>query len=318
VRWAPEKRKRIGSWVRGIFLALAVVLWVGPAFLCMQLTGKPTPYKLINAWADGNLPPGTLILVDRWFEPWCEFRIESPTNVIYTFTVPDEPLEAFLQLDWRGTATNFFAKYPDAAYLELTKHYFDAPEVGPWEWPRQFFARRVAITNEAGLKLRSIGLANREDYYAQNTNRVIVELFYNAREDLLAREKAAQHSHAAFFGGEWGYLKTDDHRDWRLLSEASQVDLYNLTDQTNTALVTVLGLPASAVHETNSLRGIEHVARAGELSKWTIGPQAVAPGKVQVRLDQVGWDKATRPFLVSGITVEAVTEADEKGKAQEN
>ncbi|HEY8239816.1 MAG TPA: hypothetical protein VIH35_00130, partial [Kiritimatiellia bacterium] len=152
---------RVATAAPAVLLAAGLGLNAGPALWCTQLTGFPTPYYKITEWFDANLPRGTPVIVDRWFEPWNELKVHPSTNVIFTFTIPNEPLEEFLQKQWRGSVTNFFEKYPDAAYLELAKQYWHVPGVGNWEWPRSHFARHVGITNEAGLKLRNIGLANR-------------------------------------------------------------------------------------------------------------------------------------------------------------
>src|ERR1051326_4193562 len=118
-------------------LLIATMLWACPAYLCPRLTGKPTPYKGINAWVDANLPHGTLVLVDRWFEPWCELRVEPSTNVIYTYTIPNEPLENFINFRWRDSAVAFLTNNLDAAYLEIAKTFWESPQVGPWHWPRE-------------------------------------------------------------------------------------------------------------------------------------------------------------------------------------
>src|SRR5262249_37631426 len=154
---ASEQWRKRQTLLPPVLLSIATLLWVWPAFLCTKLDGKPTPYTKINAWVDSNLPPGALVLVDRWFEPWNEFRVEPSTNVISTYVLPNEPLDVYLQYHWRDTAINFFGHNPDAAYLEIAKSYWEKPEVGPWQWPRDHFARHVVIRNEAGLRLRGLG-----------------------------------------------------------------------------------------------------------------------------------------------------------------
>jgi hypothetical protein len=293
-------------WPAGTLTIAAVALWLAPAYACTQLTGKPTPYKLINSWVDANLPRGTLILVDRWFESWCEFKTEPATNVIYTYTVPDEPLQTFLQVRWRDTATNFFASYPDAAYCEMTKHYFEEPSVGYWEWPRQFFARHVAFTNEAGMKLRSLGLANREDYYAANTNRLIVELFYNTREDVLVRAQESKQDFVSFYGSGWGYTKTQDHRDWRVLEGQAVLDLYNLAQTTNQVNVFVTGIAVGAAKAIRVSTDQSYTLPANQIVKIQIGPLALPPGPAALEFSDSHWQKARVPFLVERVSIESV------------
>jgi len=59
------------------------------------------------------------------------------TNVFFTFTVR-RTAGGLHQEPWRDTAKDFFARFPDAAYLEVAKSYWQVPEIGPWEWPRQY------------------------------------------------------------------------------------------------------------------------------------------------------------------------------------
>src|SRR6185436_11941378 len=60
--FTDKRRLRFRSVPSLIFLVVATLLWIFPAFLSNQLLGRPTPYKLINAWVDRNLPSGTLVL----------------------------------------------------------------------------------------------------------------------------------------------------------------------------------------------------------------------------------------------------------------
>ncbi len=233
-RRVPALAPRAGA-IGGALAAVAALLSLYPAYASNQVTGQPTPYKDIQAWFNTHLTPGTLVLVDRWFEPWNELRVYPSTNVFFAFTLPNEPVDNYINYRWRDSAINFFKQFPDAAYLEIAKSYFTVPEVGPWPWPRSHFKQHVVITNEAGIRLRDLGLANRSDYYVGNTNRLIVEIFYNTREDVTAAARLQGERVLGLFGPGWGYMKfwqqLQDFRDWRILEGRAQLDLYNLTDE---------------------------------------------------------------------------------------
>jgi len=296
-------RERFRKWVPIALVCIAAGLWVYPAHLCTQLTGKPTPYKLINSWVDSNLRPGTLVLVDRWYEPRFELKDEPSTNVIYTYTVPSEPLDVFLKVRWRDTATNFFAKYPEAAYLEIAKIYWEDPRVGPWEWPRQHFSRHVAFTNEAGMKLRELGLANREDFYAATTNRLIVELFYDTRDDVLAKTKAKGERFIALFGSGWDHVKTADQRGWQRMQDKATVDLYNLTDQPQDVFFVVRGGSVISGKEVK----IQDQARVrfdgNAVRQARVGPFQLPPGHTAIALTDDLWTLLKVPLLVDEVRV---------------
>ena len=292
-------RSAASAALAGIGLAACVY----PAYLQTQLTGKPAPYFDIVRWTDSNLPQGTPVLVDRWFEPWNELKAHPTTNVFFTFTVPNEPVETYLRNRWRDTAQAFFAKYPEAAYLEIAKSYWEVPGVGPWQWPRQHFARHIAITNEAGLKLRRMGLANRGDFYAPTTNRTIVEVFYNTREDLVARARAEGRPLMVLFGPGWGYTKTQDFRDWRALQKDAILEIYNLGDAPAEAVVRLRAVAPNGSKrvETASLQARDF--SVGRFEDWDIGPMVLQPGLTRMMLRDPFWSDGGVALLVDSINI---------------
>jgi hypothetical protein len=287
----------------GAFCAIAILPALYPAYLQTQLTGKPVPYFEISRWFDSNLPPNTPVLVDRWFEPWNELKVHPSTNVVYTFTIPNEPVDVFVKNRWRDTAKAFFAKYPDAAYLEIAKSYWEVPGVGPWEWPRQFFAHHVVITNEAGMKLRNLGLANRGDYYAPTTNRVVVEIFYNTREDILSKARAGGQTVIGLYGDGWNFTKTQDFRDWRVLEGDAVIDLYNLTSSPLTVQVTIRALAVNGSKQVRVSNGVLKTFAANQFVEWPIGNRKLAPGLTQLRISDPLWTMGHIPLVVDGFDV---------------
>lgn len=318
--WPFEMARDAGAYARplrvGGWLALTAALgWsCYPAWLQTQLTGKPTPYWDIIRWTDSRLRQGALVLVDRWFEPWNELASHPSTNVYFTFTVPNEPLDTFLQNRWRDTAQAFFEKYPDAVYLEIAKTYQDVPGIGPWEWPRIFFARHHAITNEAGLKLRQLGLANRGDYYAVNTNRVVVEFFYNTRDDVIARWKREQRKAGVLFNDGWGYAKpwqqTGDFRDWRVLGDRASLKVYNLSEDSISALLVLRGVAVGGTRRIVASNGAVRDFPSGALVTWSVDLGLLNSGEHEVMLRDVLGNASRVPLLVHDVVVEERGAAD--------
>lgn len=305
-RVLPGDRQR---WLSGCVVAAGIGLLVGPAELSTRLSGSPTPYKDILRWVDSNLDRGTPVLVDRWFEPWNELKVYDSTNVHFTFTIPNEPVDVFVKYQWRDTARSFFARYPEAAYLEIAKSYWEVAGVGPWDWPRRHFARHVVFTNEAGLKLREMGLAARGDFYAANTNRTVVELFYNTREDVVRNARAAGQKVVALYGPGWGYTKTQDYRDWRVLEQDAVVDLYNLTSEPVTVRVRIRGVAISASKQVRGSNGAQTTFSANQMVEWPVGQVALAPGLTRLSLSDPMWSVARAPLIVDAIQAELASPA---------
>jgi hypothetical protein len=290
---------------------LAIGWFIYPGFFASTITGKPVPYFEIVRWCDSNLPQGAPVVVDRWFEPWNEFVSHPSTNTHITFTLPNEPLETFRQFNWREATRRFFETNPDAAYLEIAKTYFNVPDIGPWHWPREFFRRHVAFTNASGLKLRELGLAARGDYYAADTNRVVVELFYNTREDVVEILRQQGTRTHAFFGPGWAFeksgpmgfmrIKTQDFRDWRVLSESGTLELANLTDKPLMAKVRIRGLAAGGVKQVIAADKHARNFDSAAIQTWDFGPFELAPGVTSIRLQDRLWERTHVPLLVEQV-----------------
>ena len=171
-----DERTRIRVTVAAVAVLAAMLLV--PAWQVTQLTGKPTPYRLLRDWLDNNLPAGEVVVVDRWLEPWNEMALYAPSNVTVTFTVPDEPYEAaYVANRWRETTQAAFEQNEAQAFLRLSRNHEE--RVGLWKWPEKWFAHRAVVTNEAAVWLRDTGFAPMEEYYTQ-TNRVMPEILQHA------------------------------------------------------------------------------------------------------------------------------------------
>ncbi|MBU4201488.1 MAG: hypothetical protein KKE37_02725 [Verrucomicrobia bacterium] len=294
--------------------AIAVALSLQPAWFCTQLTGKPAPFKEIAQWCDSHLPPRTLVLVERWFDPWNELRVHNSTNVYFTFTVPSEPEDLFKQFNWPATAKVFFEKFPDAAYLE----YCNSERARMGVLTNWHFARQVVFTNLAGIKLAKLGLAYRDDFYDPATNRIISTIFYNTRDDVIQHAREQGRSTLVLYAPSWGYVKLwqqlKDFRDWRILEDKATLDVYNLTPQTNIVTLLIRGMAANGAKRVRFGMFSQADFQNLQLVEWRIERVPLKPGLNQFVLTDALWSLAKIPLLVD--QVEAV-EADIRGQRSE-
>jgi hypothetical protein len=190
------------------FIGGAIALYAGltsiPAWAIVTLAGKATPFYQINDWIQENLPTGTPILTDRWFEPWNELAIHNAAGIAYTFTVPDEPIDNYLALQWPHTAARFFERHPTAAFLQLTPRRYER-QLGRWTFPETHFARSAMIVNEPAMTLRRWQVYP-EDFSEAN-DRVAVRIFHNTPEDLIQRARTAGKTTVWWPDGGWTFVK---------------------------------------------------------------------------------------------------------------
>ncbi len=209
--------------------ALIALMLAVPAWQVTQLAGKPAAYRQIRAWLDANLETGDVAIVDRWLEPWNEMALYAPTNATVTFTVPDEPYEQYVGLNWRKTTQDLFKQNGAQAFIRLQRNH--EKRIGLWTWPETWFARRAVVTNAAARWLRDTGFAPMEEYYSER-NRVETEIFYDTHEDVAERAKAAGQDVVWFFGAGWRLFKPwqqGDFADYRVLEGEAAMSVHNLT-----------------------------------------------------------------------------------------
>lgn len=315
----PFVRRMIKSpvWRRVPAYALsgaAVALSLQPAWFCTQLTGQPIPYKEIARWCDTQLPPRTLVLVERWFDPWNELRVHNSTNVYFTFTVPAEPQDVFERYNWPATAKEFFKYFPDAAYLEYNNS--ERNRMGVVS--NVCFARRAAFTNWAGIKLAKIGVAYRDEFYNPSMNGLIATIFYNTREDVIRHAREQGRTTLVLYAPSWGYIKLwqqlKDFRDWRILEDKAALDVYNLTTQTNAVTLLIRGMAANGAKRVRfGLLGQADFQNM-QLAEWRIERVPLKPGLNQFVLTDALWSVAKIPLLVDRV---AVLEEEIRGQGSE-
>jgi len=291
--WVSARAPRFAA-DRAIYAAALLLATINlyPAWLSTQLSGKPTPYKDIARWLDANLPRGTLVVTDRWYEPWNEMAIYQPTNVTVTFTVPDEPYDQFLANHWRDSVQRFFVKFPNAAYMEIARNYWDRPATGPWQWPHDYFAHSTTLTNRAALKLREYGLANREDYFAATTNRVLVNIYWNTEDDLLAKARAEGKSALLLYGPEWDYAKpwrqTQRFDDYRVFKQSATLRAFSLRDQPQRVKLRLRAAAIGASKVVNVAGLATREFPVGQFATLDVGPIELHPGENSIALRDAG------------------------------
>ncbi|MDO9540731.1 MAG: glycosyltransferase family 39 protein [Kiritimatiellia bacterium] len=291
-----------------MIIALGLNIW--PAWLATQLTGKPIPYWDIVRWCDKSLPPRSLVLVERWLDPWNELRVHNSTNVFFTFPVPSEPPDVFAQVNWPLAARQFMEKFPDAAYLEFSKSTRERNGlITNWS-----FAKSVSFTNEAAIKLARLGLAHREEFFDPQTNRLIVTVFYNTREDAIAHARNAGKQYLTLYGPEWGYVKLwqqlRDFRDWRILENQASLDIYNLTSSTNRVTLKIRGMAMNGMKRVEVFGEYHDLSRSKrdfrhlQMDEWILKDVLLRPGLNKVVFSDSLWSVAKIPLLVDQIEVD--------------
>ncbi|OGV61847.1 MAG: hypothetical protein A2498_11080 [Lentisphaerae bacterium RIFOXYC12_FULL_60_16] len=297
-----------GSALASLLLGMAMV---NPLIWTVTLPATSIPYTVINRWMDANLPAGAPVLVDRWLEPWNEMKTHAPSNVVVTFTIPNEPVEMFKKYQWRDTAKQFLTRYPDAAYLEIVKQYFFDPTVGWWDWPRQYFRQRVVFTNEQALALARINMMPNPiaTFPGSNTNRIITELFYNTRDDMIAIARREGRSWVLFYASGWGYHKLwpqmQDFRDWRVLGDRAVVDIHNLSDQSTQVKLRIRGAAPVAGKSIRIGDGPGLAFPRGQVMEVESQVLELRPGANVFTISGGTGESARAPLLVETIFVQA-------------
>lgn len=237
--------RRSGYGVLIVCLALYAGLTIPPSFAMLFLDGKPLPTHTVNDWVINHLDEGTPILVDRWFHPWNELAIHNEDHINYTFTVPDEPIENYIRLDWRKTAEAFFERFPDAAFLEVNREKYD-DYLGPWDFPETHFAQTAYLTNEAAMVMRQFHVYPTGSYNADNTNQIVTRIFYNTKEDNLEAARERGDSVFRYYEDGWGYAKPGwqhgRYEDFRVMQGSATFELWNLRSEPVKVNVNVIGV----------------------------------------------------------------------------
>jgi hypothetical protein len=289
----------------GLPALLVAGLFSHPAWLSSQVDAH-IPYARISEWTDRHLPPGTVVLCDRWFTPWNEFRMNPSTNVTYTFTVPSEPIQTYSENRWRDTVKEFLAVNPRAAYFE-SKTYWT--RLGPWTWPHGQFARKQEFVDPAAVRLDTLGLYYRAWLKDFPREWVPVTLYYNTEEDLADRARQAGRPLLVLFGSGWAYHKPwqvrGDFRDWYVLQESASVLLHNLTDTPLRVFLDVTGAAVPGAVTVTAFAGANAVFQPQQLQTQRLGPLELAPGRHEIQLRNLTRTQPPAALLVQRLAASA-------------
>lgn len=279
----------------------ALVLAVWPAYLSTQQTGRPRPYKLAAGCVDSILPADTPILTERFFDAYNEFRIHSATNVVFMSTVRNQTASEYLGNHFRERSEAFLTANPVSGVFQ-SRLLWDHPDVGQWDWPNRFYARRVVVTNEAGLLLCRLGLNDqvRADDHAAEYH-FSIPILYNLPEDVVARARKEGSPCVGFFGPGWKYTKTQDYRDWRVLGESAVVEAYNLTTNVLTCELVVRGVAVNGEKHVVVSGGVKKRFESMKLGDAVIGPLTLAPGATRLELKDSYWATRQVPLLAERV-----------------
>lgn len=283
-----------------VFTLLLVALLAPPAWMVTRIVGSP-PFRKVSEWADTHLPPGTPVLCDRWFNPWNEFRVNPSTNVLYTFTVPSEPVQVYASSRWRETAKEFFAINPLAAYFEQKTYW---TRLGPWTWPHSQFARKQEFADPVTDRLDRMGLFYRSVGPDYPREWIPVTLFYNTEEDLVERATRSGDRLLGLFGTGWTYTKTQDYRDWYLVRDEASLVLHNLTASPMTATVNITGVAVEGSVTLSSPLAAPAVFPPNQILARSIGPFPLAPGRNEIPLSIRSGSQPAAALLVQRTSAE--------------
>ncbi|MDD2236812.1 MAG: hypothetical protein PHG65_06370, partial [Kiritimatiellae bacterium] len=210
LEWVAEVLQQRVAFLRGrsvptralAFLVLILAFGM-PAVWAVQVDAG-YPWKQVSNWADRHLPPNTVVLCDRWFTPWNELSINPSTNAVYTFTIPNEPPNVYMESRWRETAIAFLRNHPFAAFFDQKQYW---GRIGPWEEPHKLFSHKEEFVDVANNRLEHIGLAYRVPSSDTPEAWRSMTLYYNRPEDVLERSRREGARVVVGFGPEWAYLK---------------------------------------------------------------------------------------------------------------
>lgn len=284
---------------------LLIVSYV-PVKALLELRGNPVEYSRIADTLDAHFAAGTPALVNGRFVVQHEMRPHLPEKVIPTFTVSDVGYRMWKDNRWRETAEDFLHRFTDAPLVQQGKNFYDVPEVGPWAFPEANFAHRIVLRNEPALLLERLLLAPIEDIYG---GRTVTEISYNTSEDLIARAQADGKAGIVLWGEGWGYTKTPNFKDWRLLTDRAEAVVHNLTSEP---------LDTRILLDVRTLGGKKKIHINGS-AVLTVPPppedtedtrllrirQVFPPGRSVIVLEDPLWTWGQVPLLIASMELES-------------
>ena len=315
------EHRRMRRLVYGLLATLPLAACIVPVRALLDLRGNPVEFTRLAEHLDSFFPEGTPALVNGMNVVLFEMRPHSPEKVLPAFTVPDIGLGQWRNRDWRASAEDFLRRFPRAPLVQQGRNYYRHPEIGPWAFPDEYFARRLVLRNEPALKLRRLLLGGSLDFYSgqEADSRAVVTISYNLPEDVIERARTEGRQALALFGDGWGYFKREDYSDWRALEGRAEVVLHNLGERAAIE-VAVHAFSATGVKELRvHVKGED---RAGDAILTPIaGPfvwrfsLTVEPGVTELELIDELYDAGRAPLLVSRLEATPASGDDTKSDA---
>lgn len=282
-----------------------------PAWQMTRLDGKPKPYSKLRDALDAHLPAGSVAIIDRWFEPWNEMTRYAPSNVAVTFTVPDEPFDNYVNLRWRDVTRARIEAGGVDAFIRLVRNHEE--RLGLWTWPESWFPRRIAVSNAAAYWIRDRGYAPDQDFDLPNEKYLKAEIFYETREDALARAARHQKPFAVFYGADLPYEKsgpvgflrfrTQQFMDWRVLAETGSFDVFNLANEPVDAAIEISAISPFGAKTFGLDKGPRIAFPAGQFLTASLGTVTLQPGLNRLTLRDIGQSAASVPLYISEIRI---------------
>lgn len=295
-RTAAIASRRCGERWKGAayaWLAPALALWLPADYLVTRMTGQGMPYQSVVGFLDATLPRHSPVLTDRFFTAYNEYRAHAPTNVTFVSFGPNQIREEYNGSRYRERAEAFLKANPVSA-LHEEQHLWRDPEVGPWEWPHTFYARKCTFSDKASDQLRDAGLSLRGS--GART------VYYNLPEDVVAKARNAKVPALVLYGGNWPCTQTKDHRAWRVMGNAATVDVYNLTTTNPRVSIRMEGVAVGKPKSVRAGNGAAVVFPANQLGPMDVGPFALPPGRSSIVLTDAAWNQSQTPLLVQRIS----------------
>ena len=140
-----------------------------------------------------------------------------------------------------------------------------------------------------------------------NTNRIITELFYNTKEDMIDITRAEGRPWVLFYSSGWGYAKLwpqmEDFRDWRVLWDKTVVEVYKHGDQASRIKLGIRGVAPLADKSIRFSDGPGLTFPRGQLVDIESHEMEIKPGWNVIPMTGTGRDTARIPLFVEEIKI---------------
>ncbi len=290
-------RANIGFVSISLIIAMA---YLQPAYLAATQTGRSQPHLQIAKWLDQNLPKGAIVITERFFDAFNEYKRHPATNVFITSTIRNQTAQEYLGNKFRERTEGLIMRNPVSALIQ-TEILWDHKDVGPWLWPEKFYARSVTITNEAGLKLHKLGLADMSIPGNKQAEKIYQrKILYNLPEDIINKAKEKNVNVFLLKGQDWRYLKTQDFNDWSVLLKEATIYVFNFMNVATSVSIKITGVAVGPAEGQKIISFNNHIIRL-PFNKWLDfeSPKIdILPGTNNIVIKDVSTNQRELPLLL--------------------